>query len=325
MPGFGAVGRFAVDGWRQDVLILTFPTAEAIVLGEVAYQPGSGVQATVVPADLVLNEVAYGAAYGALVEAVAGDALVLSELALEARSGAAIAVVPADLVLGELATEILAGATVGVVPVDLVLEGAAYAPYAGVRIDFEIPSVLALEEAAYGPQSGTVVDLTPAEDLVLDVVEFDVPAGNRIDVVPYALNLEAVALEAYSGARVDTAAADLVLDSTTYAPGAGVLATFVPASDIIISAPAFSAQSGASVFVRRDRRSFYVSAVGAWPVAGGPASYVTRHYRTHGISFEVRTGATATVVPDDLILAAAAYEIGARRRSVRGQFLFYKN
>lgn len=322
MAAFGAVGRFGVAGWREDLLVLAFKP-ETIVLVDTPYQPGSGQKVLYVPDTLILEDTGYAVSFGAAVTVEAGDPLSISDQAFDAQAGASSQPIADPLVLGELSSAPITGATVNFTPDAVTLDEGAYFPSAGLRIDFVLPDEIALSETGYGPQAGAAVSFTIADTLALEEAEFDIPAGNRVDVTPYDLDLDAVAYAVYTGVTIDFAVPTLVLGEASYAPGSGTVSTFVPASEFILSDQSLSPQTGASIFVRPSFREFYASAVAATAVAGGPFVRVTRHFRMVPVAMDPQTGASPAMTPEAFILNDIAFEIGARRKPVRGQFLIY--
>lgn len=258
MSAYGAVGRFAVAGWRRDILLAALvPASPALTLDAVAFEPGTGVAANLGTSDLILAEVAWQPSAGVVFDLVPGDALAISELALGASGGASAPLVP------------------------------------------DLP-------------------------LVLETVEFDVPAGNSISVVPSPLVLAEAVLQALAGVRLETSAGgDLDLTGAVLFAGSGTASPLVPAETIVLNEAATSAQAGARVDYRHGVRNYYPTAVAAWAVAGGPIVRRPQALESRGVAFQVLAGATQDLGTSDLVLDTVAYEVGARRKAVRGQTLIY--
>ena len=258
MAAFGAVGRFAVAGWRVDFEITTVRVTDVLQLGEVSFLVATAATINVVPSDLVLVEV-------------------------------------------------------------------AYQPSAGVVFDYVLPDALVIADVAYGAEGGDSAPYGLPDPLVLEEVAFDVPAGNVVDyILPDPIVLDEVSYSPRSGAAGDYVPPDaLVLGEIAYQAGSGTISTFVPADALVLGELTSEARAGASVQVRADRRFFYVSTVAGWAVAGGPAARIARHLRASAPAYDVLAGATIDTDLEDLGLAEVAYEVGARRKPVRGQMWIY--
>lgn len=324
MAMLGAVGRYGTLGWRRDLLVLAFPTQDAIVLGSVAFSAGSGTKAALAPSALALEDRAYVASGGGRVDAAPGDALAITDQPLGAEGGGSAVIAPETLELGALATEVLSGASVAYTAQDLVVEGVAYAALAGVALDFAVPADLALVDTPYQDEVGASSDYVPADPLVLLEAATDVPAGNRVDFQVAPLALESLAYQDEAGVALDFPAVGLAIAEAAFAPGSGTVTTFVPAAPIVLPAATLDARAGATVDFKQARRTFRSSAVMAAAVMAGPTISVQRSFRLSPVSFAPQAGATVEMIPDDLVMQTVAFEAGARRKPVRGLFLIYK-
>lgn len=169
----------------------------------------------------------------------------------------------------------------------------------------------------------TLVTHAPA---ALALVPLSTVAGTGLDLeFPVrALELGAAASAPSAGARVNAAVPPAeALGAVSYVASQGTTVPNPTPPDLVLAPLAYDPRAGASVHVRGGRTTYLVSTVAAWATAAGPAARVPRHLRTSSPATAVKAGVTLRLPVSDIVLSPPSYELGARRKAVRGQFLIY--